>query len=96
MRARKTKDLKKVLKQKGFELKPEKKHHQYYYLIVDNKKTAIKTYFSHSKNEYDSFLMSPIKKQLKFKSTEKAEDFFDCTMSKKDYVDMLREDNEIE
>lgn len=39
--------------------------------------------------------MGQIKKQLKFKETEKAEDFFDCPMTKEQYVAMLIELGEI-
>jgi folate-dependent tRNA-U54 methylase TrmFO/GidA len=39
--------------------------------------------------------MNHIKKQLKFKETEKAEDFFDCPMSKEQYIQMLEENGEI-
>ncbi|MGE8535157.1 MAG: hypothetical protein ACN6OJ_11295 [Chryseobacterium sp.] len=52
MKARKVKDLMKVLKKKGFELNPEKDHHNFYYLMVDGKKSSIYTYFSHGKTEY--------------------------------------------
>ena len=96
MRARKTKEIIKALKKKGFELYPEKKHHQFYYLVVDGKKQTIKTYFSHGKKEYGSSLMGQIKKQLKFTETQQAEDFFDCPMTGEEYVAMLREDKEIE
>ncbi len=89
MKPRKTKDIQKVLEKKGFMLEPAKDHHQFYYLVIDGKKQAIKTYFSHSKKEYDKSLMNQIKKQLKFKETEKAEDFFDCPMSEQQYVEML-------
>jgi hypothetical protein len=34
-------------------------------------------------------MMIKIKKQLKFEDTNKAEDFFDCPMSKEQYVKML-------
>ncbi|HEY9125178.1 MAG TPA: type II toxin-antitoxin system HicA family toxin [Bacteroidales bacterium] len=95
MKPRKTKDIQKVLEKKGFILEPEKDHHQFYYLQIDGKKQAIKTYFSHSKKEYDKFLMNQIKKQLRFKETEKAEDFFDCPMTREQYVEMLIEDGEI-
>ena len=95
MKPRKTKDIIKVLKKKGFVLEPEKDHHQFYYLIIDGKKQIIKTYFSHGKDEYDKFLMSKIKLQLKFKETQKAEDFFDCPMSKEQYVEMLTELGEV-
>ena len=95
MKPRKTKDIQKVLEKKGFILEPAKDHHQFYYLVIDGKKQAIKTYFSHSKKEYDKSLMNQIKKQLKFKETEKAEDFFDCPMSKQQYIEMLVELGEI-
>jgi len=39
--------------------------------------------------------MNQIKKQLKFRETEKAEDFFDCPMSKDQYIEMLIELGEI-
>ena len=89
MKTRKTKDLKKVLTKKGFVLYPEKDHHQFYYLEINGVKQNIYTYFSHGLNEYGSSLMSKIKKQLKFVETDKAEDFFDCSMSEKQYIEML-------
>jgi hypothetical protein len=95
VKPRKAKDLQKVLMKKGFVLYPEKDHHQFYFLVIDGKKSAIKTYFSHGKTEYDKMLMSMIKKQLKFSETSKAEDFFDCPMSKESYIEMLRANGEI-
>jgi hypothetical protein len=95
MKPRKTKDIQKVLEKKGFILEPEKDHHQFFYLMIDGKKQAIKTYFSHGKKEYDKSLMNQIKKQLKFIETEKAEDFFDCPMSKEQYIQMLKENGDI-
>lgn len=91
MKARKTSELKRILQLKGFELNPAKKHHQYYYLVVKGKKTAVKTYLSHSGPEYGDTLMQLVKKQLKFQETRKAEDFFDCPMSAEQYVVMLKE-----
>lgn len=92
MKPRKTKDIQKVLEKKGFTLEPEKNHHQFYYLTIDGKKQIVKTYFSHGKKEYDKNLMGQIKKQLKFTDTSKAEDFFDCPMSKEQYIEMLVQD----
>jgi len=91
MKPRKTKNIKKVLEKKGFVLEPEKNHHNFYYLVIDGKKQAVKTYFSHGKKEYGKSLMAQIKKQLKFQETDKAEDFFDCPMSKEQYIEMLKE-----
>lgn len=91
MKARKTKELKKVLLKKGFELKPEKKHHQFYYLVIDGVKQNIYTYFSHGKKDCGKYLMGQIKKQLKFIKSSDAEDFFDCPMSEEQYVELLKQ-----
>ncbi|MBK9935267.1 MAG: type II toxin-antitoxin system HicA family toxin [Cytophagaceae bacterium] len=95
MKARKTKDIQRVLKKKGFSIIPEKDHHQYYVLFIDGKKQAIRTYFSHGKKEYNSHLMGLIKKELKFSDSNKAEDFFDCPMSHQMYVEMLKDNGSI-
>ncbi len=95
MKPRKTKDLQRTLQAKGFALYPEKAHHKFYYLVVDGKKTAVKTYFSHGLKEYGDTLMQLIKKQLKFPQTRQAEDFFDCPMSGEEYVSLLREGGEL-
>jgi predicted RNA binding protein YcfA (HicA-like mRNA interferase family) len=95
MRPRKPIEIVQCLAKKGFELSKTKAHHQFYYLILDGKKHSIYTYVSHGKKEYDKKLMGEVKKQLKFRETDKAEDFFDCPMSGKDYVEMLKEFKEI-
>jgi folate-dependent tRNA-U54 methylase TrmFO/GidA len=95
MKPRKTKDIQKVLEKKGFVPDPSKDHHNFYYLVIDGKKQAIKTYFSHGEKEYDKSLMGMIKRQLKFVDTKKAEDFFDCPMTKEQYIEMLVELGEI-
>jgi len=63
--------------------------------MVDGKKHSVKTYFSHSISEYGAELMGQIKKQLKFKETQKAEDFFDCSFSADDYIKMLKENGDL-
>ena len=95
MRARKTKDLKKALKKKGFVVDPEKDHHEYYVLTIDGVKQNIYTYFSHGKQEYSKSLMGQLKKQLKFQDTKDAEKFFDCPLTKEDYVELLRNSGSI-
>jgi len=37
--------------------------------------------------------MSEIKKQLKFPSSEQAEQYFDCPMSEQDYIQLLIEND---
>jgi predicted RNA binding protein YcfA (HicA-like mRNA interferase family) len=90
MKPRKSKDIQSVLEKKGFVLEPRKEHHQFYYLETDGKKQRIYTYLSHGAKEYDARLMNMIKKQLKFRDNKLAEDFFDCPMSGKQYVEMLK------
>jgi len=89
MKARKTKDIVRVLEKKGFVLNPNKDHHNFYYLEIEGKKHNIYTYLSHGISEYNTNLMSRIKKQLSFNDTSLAEDFFDCPMTAEEYVKML-------
>lgn len=86
MKPRKTKDLQRTLQAKGFALYPEKDHHHFYYLVVDGKKTTVKTYFSHGQKEYGDTLMQLVKKQLKFRRTRQVPGvngsiFIQCTNS---------------
>ena len=95
MKPRKTKEIIKILKQKGFIINPKKDHHNFFYLFVSGKKQSIYTYFSHGKKEYNSSLMGRIKNQLKFSDSAIAEKFFDCPLSKDDYIKMLKENGEL-
>lgn len=95
MKSRKAKDLKKTLLKKGFEINPKQQHHESYYLIVNGKRSHIHTFFSHSLSDYGSSLMSKIKKQLKFSESNLAEKFFDCPMSKEEYIQMLNDSGEL-
>lgn len=95
MKSRKSKDLKKTLLKKGFEINPKQQHHESYYLMIDGKKSHIHTYFSHGLSDYGSSLMGKMKKQLKFLESNLAEKFFDCPMSKEEYFAMLRENEEL-
>ena len=95
MKVRKTKDLVKVLKKKGFELNPDINHHKFFYLCVDGKKTSVYTYISHGQSEHGDYLMSSVKKQLCFKSSKMAEDFFDCPLTKEKYILLLKDQGDI-
>ena len=90
MRARKAKDIAKVLKKKGF-TENKDSHHSQYHLVVDGKKTTIKTYLSHGpgSKDYGTRLMAEVKKQLGFEDTKLAEKFLDCPMSEAQYIEML-------
>ena len=96
MKVRKSLDIQRTLIMKGFILDTEKKHHKFYSLHANGKKQAIYTYFSHKKKDYGQELMSEVRKQLKFRTSEEAELFFDCPMTKEDYIRMLIEQEEIQ
>jgi len=93
MKIRKSKELTKVLLKKGFKL--DNTHHQYYYFYEDDKITPVYTYISHGLDEYGDDLMAKIKKQLKFKNTKDCENFFDCPLTKEDYLKLLKDNEEI-
>lgn len=95
MKPRKTKDLYATLLKKGFLANPDKDHHKYLVLVIDGKKQNINTFFSHGNSEYGSNLMSKIKRQLRFEDSKLAEDFFDCPMSREEYINMLRKNGHI-
>lgn len=95
MKPRKTLEIAKSLKKKGFQLDPEKDHHQYYVFCMEGKKTSINTYFSHNKSEYDSGLLSSIKRSLFFPTTTQFEEFLDCPLSKEKYIEILRAQGKI-
>ena len=96
MRPRKSGDIAKTLKKKGF-LEDKDGHHTYYHLVVDGKKTTVNTYLSHGKksSDYGTKLMAQVKRQLCFEDTKLAEKFLDCPMTEVEYVKMLKEQGEI-
>ena len=95
MKSRKAKEIAKVLLKKGFRLDPSKQHHDFYYLIINGKKQGVYTYLSHGSKDYGNSLMQMIKKQLKFRDNQLAEDFFDCPMSITGYIEMLTKNGDL-
>ncbi len=89
MKSRKAKQISQVLQKKGFRLDPSKQHHDFYYLVINDKKQSVYTYLSHGAKDYGNSLMLMIKKQLKFKDNQMAEDFFDCPLSAEGYINRL-------
>lgn len=99
MKIRKPADMVRILNKKGFVAIPSKKknHHIFYYLTIDGVTTDIYTYFSHGKNssDYGKNLMAEIKRQLRFDSATDCDNFFDCTLSKENYITKLRNKGEV-
>ncbi len=93
MKTRKPCDIESVLLKKGFKLNPQKQGHKYFCLYKDGIKQGIFTKISHGKKEYDKHLMGQIKKQMKISDNQSLDDFFDCPMSKEQYLKMLEDNN---
>lgn len=94
MRKRSVREIEKALTSKGFQKESGKKkeHHSFLYFIYNGRKTNVYTFLSHGakSQDYGPELMSKIKRQLKFKETNDAENFFDCPFSQANYIDMLK------
>lgn len=91
MKVRKSRDLIKVLKKKGFCLDPEKDDHKFFFLTINGIKYNVYTFISHGIKEYGDSLMGEIKKQLYFKKLIDMEQFFDCPMTKEKYIAYLKQ-----
>ncbi|MGB2842589.1 MAG: type II toxin-antitoxin system HicA family toxin [Halobacteriota archaeon] len=77
------------LTRKGF-IKEEGRKHTFYFFVVDGKKTLIRTHLSHGDKDCDDYLLSEIRKQLKFDKKGELIDFIDCTkMNFEEYLSML-------
>ncbi|MDP4176309.1 MAG: hypothetical protein Q8933_20175, partial [Bacteroidota bacterium] len=87
MKPRTTAEITSALKKKGFARDNNKKgHHEFYYLFVEGKKHSVYTYISHGSKEYSPHLMKQVSNQLHFPDNESAERFFDCPMTKEEYL----------
>jgi hypothetical protein len=89
MKARKSKDLQKVLQNQGFESFSEKDYHQLHYLVIDGKKQAVFTYIG--KAPLSPELMETVSEQLKLTDEKMAENFFSGHLTAEEYVFMLKE-----
>jgi len=78
------------LRRKGF-IKEQGKKHTFYILVVEGKKTLIRTKLSHGSKEYNNYLLSKICSQLKFDKKEELIDFINCPKTLEEYVSMLKD-----
>ncbi|MCF2446117.1 hypothetical protein L0657_19325 [Dyadobacter sp. CY345] len=89
MKARKSKDIQRVLQKQGFESFTEKDHHQLHYLVVDGKKQAVLTYLGKAPLSTD--LMDTLAGQLQLSEEKMAESFFSGRLNPEKYLGMLSE-----
>lgn len=90
----KTRKIDSALKEKGFISK--ERDHTFYFLVVNGKKTRIRTKFSHGLKEYGDQLLSGVCKQLGLNSVGELKDLINCPMSGDQYVELLIERRKIE
>ena len=87
MKPRKTKELDKQLRKKGFVA--NKRDHTYYYLCYKGKKTSIYTKLSHSISEYSDNLLGQVARQLQLSNSE-LDGLFDCPFKYEDLIEKLK------
>ena len=92
MNPRKTKEIESALLAKGF--RKANRDHSYFFLHVDGKKTSVWTKISHGMREYSGGLLRTVVRQLRL-SKSQFNDLVDCPMSGDEYVDLLRENEDI-
>jgi hypothetical protein len=82
-----------ALKKKRF--KEEPKDHNFYFLYINGKRTSINTHTSHNQQDINDHLINCMKKQLKLDKKD-FENLINCPLSFEKYVQILKDNNEIE
>jgi hypothetical protein len=88
MAARKTLEIERALTGKGF--RKEETHHEMYWLMVEGKRTAIRTRISHGKKEYGENLLGQMARQLRLRRRD-FDDLLDCPLSEEGYLKILQD-----
>jgi hypothetical protein len=77
-----------ALRKKGFEA--YESHHLMYWLVVEGRKTAIRTRISHGERKVDDWLLGQMAKQLHL-SKQELLDFIECRIGGEQYVKLMIE-----
>ena len=88
MSARKRKEIKKSLLNKGFA--SYNSHHEMFFFCVDGKKTSVKTRLSQGNEECGTNLLGLMARQCKL-SRAKFEELVDCPLSSEEYLKILKD-----
>lgn len=81
-----------ALQRKGFER--DKTHHCMFWLVVNGKRTSIRTRYSHSDRQIEGGRIGQMSKQMKL-SKRQFEDFVDCRLTGEAYAEMLIDAGEV-
>jgi predicted RNA binding protein YcfA (HicA-like mRNA interferase family) len=83
VKARKARDVRRALVNKGFR-EDTSRDHRYYFLYVDGQRSPIYTKISHSETEIGSGLLSVMARQLRIEKGQ-FEHLVDCDLSGEEY-----------
>ena len=90
MSAYNVREVARALKRKGFE--PDHGDHEYLRLVVDGRKTPIRTHVSHGKGfDVGPNLLAQMARQARLSNSE-FRDLVDCPLSHEEYVRILKRD----
>jgi hypothetical protein len=86
---RKVADMRSTLLEKGF--REDKTHHAMLWFFDGERKTSIRTRFSHSLKEYSDNLCAQVRKQIKLENSREFADFMDCTTKYPEYLKLMKD-----
>ena len=81
-------EIARSLKRKGFQ--EGNGDHIFLYLMIDGKRTGIRTKVSHGRKEYTGFLWNCLKDQLKL-NNDQLDHLIRCSLTHDEYVGILKE-----
>lgn len=88
MSPRPTRKIHASLLKKGFV--EDETHHHMFWLMVDGKRSRVRTRYSHGERECNDWVQGQMAKQLCL-SRKEFEDLIDCPLKKETFLNLLRE-----
>lgn len=88
MSPRATRKIQGSLLKKGFI--EDETHHRMFWLVVNGKRSSVRTRYSHSDREVNDWHQGQMAKQLGLSRAE-FDDLIDCPLKKESYLNLLRE-----
>ena len=90
MAARRASDIESALARKGFVLNAQGDH-RYLTLVVEGRRTTVRTRLSHGRKDYGDDLLSAVQSQLRLAQKRELLELIDCSLTGEDYVGLLRQ-----
>lgn len=91
----KKREVQRALVKKGFKRDKSRTNHNIYYFYDDKgEKTSIHTMLSHNNKDITDSMLGKLSKELRLRKDELIQ-YFECTLSKDDYINILRKNKTI-